>query len=278
MNNEEELKQQYDEKVLLFIDLQKKFKDLKNIKSELENNLEQTQNQLDKKNKELFTRTNEVEEIIKIEEYLKGIEKQFRNTLNNFEVQHNEYKDVLNTTINEKKKLMDGLEVIANYCKDQKQLITDQKRFLKTKDNEIVSLKQMNGYLLQQMNELVELAEEKLNSFNLYCKRGSEEEKVTYVENDNKFIFECGYTPPQCIDLTYNTYYCIIPVDYNKDVYYWNYQNREELFGYSDYYNFPVHFPIPVLKGEAYSIFYYINPDGINYQFIRLNVIAEKKV
>ncbi|KAL7714323.1 hypothetical protein QTN25_008101 [Entamoeba marina] len=105
MNNQEELKQ-HDEKTLLPVNLQSKFTNLENKNTELVNFLEQTKEQLDKKNMELFTITKEVEEIVKIkEEKLKGIENKFVNTPINFEAQHNEYKDVLNTTINEKKKI-----------------------------------------------------------------------------------------------------------------------------------------------------------------------------
>ncbi|KAL7714324.1 hypothetical protein QTN25_008102 [Entamoeba marina] len=78
--------------------------------------------------------------------------------------------------------------------------------------------------------------------------------------------------PPQCNELTTIVYRVIIPADYSKDVYYWNYQNRKELFRYSDYCHIPVYFPIPVLKRKMYNIFYYIDPYGNNYQFIRLFV------
>ncbi|KAL7717814.1 hypothetical protein QTN25_004878 [Entamoeba marina] len=67
-----------------------------------------------------------------------------------------------------------------------------------------------------------------------------------------------------------------IPTNYNKDVYYWDYQNRYELFGHSQYDNIPVYFPIPVLKDKKqYTVMFYVSPyfhQKYIYYYIQLNV------
>ncbi|KAL7717820.1 hypothetical protein QTN25_004884 [Entamoeba marina] len=51
-----------------------------------------------------------------------------------------------------------------------------------------------------------------------------------------------------------------IPKDCNKDVYYWDYPNRKELFldTEKEFNGIPVYFPIPVLRNEKqYSVIFH---------------------
>ncbi|KAL7717803.1 hypothetical protein QTN25_004867 [Entamoeba marina] len=101
----------------------------------------------------------------------------------------------------------------------------------------------------------------------------------SFVKNDNN-VFDYNYELCK-----HNNHYRMfkkcevkIPTNYNKDVYYWDYQNRQELFGYSQYNNIPVYFLIPVLKGENYSVFFYVKKSSKSSceQLLQLNVVAKQ--
>ncbi|KAL7719647.1 hypothetical protein QTN25_003345 [Entamoeba marina] len=95
----------------------------------------------------------------------------------------------------------------------------------------------------------------------------------SYAEDGNKYRFELDHTPSRYTIA--KTCQVTIPADYNKDVFYWDYQNRQELFGYSQYNNIPVYFPIPVSKGECYAVFFYVKKSYMcNGQLLHVVVMA----
>ncbi|KAL7720317.1 hypothetical protein QTN25_002823 [Entamoeba marina] len=91
----------------------------------------------------------------------------------------------------------------------------------------------------------------------------------SYVEQSNKTVFEKDYCPEQFQVKKLES--CVtIPDGYDKDVYYWDYQVRRELFNPQNYGHIPIYFPIPVIKKRDYCVLFRINTwDG---QLIQINV------
>ncbi|KAL7711858.1 hypothetical protein QTN25_010498 [Entamoeba marina] len=79
-------------------------------------------------------------------------------------------------------------------------------------------------------------------------------------------------TKPLNVCISYNI---IIPSGYDKDVYYYEQQNRQQLFGFSNFNKIPVYFPIPVLKDKNnYSVVFEIYPQNYARRYIRICVTA----
>ncbi|KAL7717813.1 hypothetical protein QTN25_004877 [Entamoeba marina] len=279
-------------------------KQVEAILAQTQRELKQTKEQLNKKNNEV-TEKNTI--IKRNEEDLQKLEKKFNDTTKEI----NEKYEKQNSHCGEQKQT---IEKQRQSIREQNGSIEFLKNITNTKDEEIVKLTKKNEYLIQQMKEIVQLSEKRINEINDFkVKESCEEEKVGEMvktmtlekikENvTNKRMrfrllnnlqhkinplediqpinhlqkIPISYTPSRYI-IT-KTCQVTIPADYNKDVYYFDYQNRQELFGSSKHGHIPVYFPIPVLKGEIHTIFFYVQrSDMPNEQLLRVVVLAEQK-
>ncbi|KAL7717815.1 hypothetical protein QTN25_004879 [Entamoeba marina] len=207
-------------------------------------------------------------------------------------------KTTLETYLKQQNKQFKKLETtITNLKKDCLKLEKEKKQVDPPKEKKQTekTLKQTENQLTKEINEVStkEKEKEELN------KEQSDEINELTKENENlkqhdltttkdeeinindrkeikeKNVFELDYVPSK--NALFKSYLVSIPIDYNKDVYYFDYQNRQELFGSSKHDHIPVYFPIPVLKGETYTIFFY-KPSGswfFSEQLLRVVVVPE---
>ncbi|KAL7711857.1 hypothetical protein QTN25_010497 [Entamoeba marina] len=88
-------------------------------------------------------------------------------------------------------------------------------------------------------------------------------------------VFDYGANPSFYENKSFSYQNCdvSIPSNHNKDVYYYEHQDRQELFGQSNYHTIPVYFPIPVLRDRnTYSVFFEIFPRYDKSYFVRICV------
>ncbi|KAL7715605.1 hypothetical protein QTN25_006918 [Entamoeba marina] len=179
---------------------------------------------------------------------------------------------------NENISLNDQLTELINYCKNDIKTKNEHEKFLK---KEVVKLsiekekcemqfEKLNQKLIQQSSTKQQSVQQQLIQQPSTKQQSKQLTQQQINENELK--------QPRKIPSKPKIREVIIPRNYNKDVYYYEYTNRKELFLQTEkeFNKIPIYFPIPVLKYmRQYTVIFHIYSSLKASPYIQFNVTIE---